>query len=230
MPDFQLRFGVFVPALPQVRHFKIIICNLVSALGVLVMLAGAGPATAEAQARLMSGGGRIEVIRQGASAQAMRNQMFLENDRLRTGPGAFAWLDLGMGSRAVLSENTEVELQAAVGSIRVLFVGGTLRMVSSAPMTVATGDGEFASVGGFLDMKLSYQEARLTFAIAKGSVNTIGLTPNVTVASAEDKAVRTYISGRHSYHKFDPVPHRKYPNLNIYPNAFFSPRPRGYSY
>jgi hypothetical protein len=220
-----------VQAFPRVGHFKLPIRNLVSRLVVLVMLVGAGPATAAAQARLISGGGRIEVLRQGVSTQAIRNQMLLENDRLRTGLASFASVEFGIGNRAMLGEQTEVEFQPNVEGIRVLVERGTLRIVSHAPVTVVTSEGEFVSAGGSLDMNLSYREGRLTFAIAKGSVNTNGLSLNVTIASAEHESVRTYVTGRRSHHTFDPVPHPIHKYLNfIYPNVIFSPRARGYPF
>lgn len=165
-------------------------------LGLFVMCLELCTGTAGAQARLASGGGRIEVVRQNASSPAVPNQSLMEDDRVRTGNGSFATLELAPGARVVLGEQTEVELRSSQTDIRVSLERGTIKVFSNSRMAVITKDGEFSNAGGILEMDLNYRDSKLTIAIADGSVNTTGLTSNIVFAATNaSSASRTYVAG-----------------------------------
>ena len=193
-------------------------------LGFFVVCLGLCGGAADAQARLTSGGGRIEVVRQNAPVPAVPNQLLLENDRLRTGNGSFATLELAPGNRIILREQTEVELLNIQTDLRISLERGAVKVLSNSQMVVMTKDGQFSNGAGALEMDLSYRDTKLTLAVASGSVNAAGLTSNVAFAAVNNSpATRTYVSGGHHNRIFAASSQPAYGAWYAYPYIYINP-------
>ena len=199
----------------------------------LIALFSSTTLNAQSNARLAARTGTVEILRAGAWTPANFGDPINSGERLRTGAGSSAAIDLGPGRIVTLSDRTEVEVRDLNGFPAVRLETGNIKVVSEADIQVSTKETTLASAEKPLDMELGYQGDSLNLTVVAGAVR----NGSIVIRGTEDATKRTYASGGRRtrsentvvYPTFYFYPYVVYGNQGVVPNTSQNPPYPGYS-
>jgi hypothetical protein len=106
--------------------------------GFLVLLTASVAVPLQAQSSATLGGriGTVQIFRNGSWEQANPGDAIASGERVRTGTGSSAAVELGPGRVVILNDRSEAELREANGSPSLQLRSGTMRVSSEANLPV----------------------------------------------------------------------------------------------
>lgn len=188
--------------------------GLTSIVALFSVLSLQAQTPAQSSARLVAGGGIVEVLRNNTWGQVAAGELINPGDRIRTATGSSAALELGPGTVITLSEATEIQVRDSNGSPFVQLDSGNMKVFSATDIQVAAKDIMLQSVERPLDMQVGVQADRLNLMVLSGAVRNGG----VTIRGSEDTSVRTYTANARSLHHG-----YSYPDSGLYSNFYIYP-------
>lgn len=185
---------------------------LIAALGVAGLHAQTGAAS---RARLVARGGTVETQRGNVWIALNPGEEISPGQRVRTGGGSTAALELGPGKIITLSERTEVQIRDSNGSPFVQLETGNMKVVSAETIQVAAKDTTLESTEPPLDMEVGIQADRLNLTVITGAVR----NGQMTIRGAEDTSKRTFTAGG----RWRTQENTPQGNALVYPGMYFYP-------
>ena len=135
----------------------------------LAMALSTAPLNAQSFAGIVGGNGAVEVFRDASWIPASIPGTLAAGEKLRTGHGSFATLELASGAVAALGANAEVEVR----DNRLFVASGTVRVLATRMIEIGT-----------VGIRLNGAEFPLEMEITQPD----GLEPQVTVSSGAVRA------------------------------------------
>lgn len=187
----------------------------ISGLLVITLSAIVSTANAQSSAKLVAGNGTIEMSRGSGWSIIGSTDQILPKDRIRTGVGSFATLELGPGKGIVLGDQTEIALPQLGSSPTVVLASGALKVVSDSDIRVDAKGSVLESAGEPFEMDVIERSGKFNLIVLKGAVR----SGAIIIRPAGDSASRTYTTGSFRQ-RFGPtvVP----PTVYIYPYAGYA--------
>jgi hypothetical protein len=185
------------------------------AVGVVHAQSTSGPT-----ARLVIRSGTVEVQRANGWVPIAAGEIVNPGERIRTGTGSRAAVEIEPGKVVTLNESSEIQLGLATSSSPLVQLeGGSMKVISSSNIQVAAKDTKLESTDKPVDLELGYEADKLNLTIFNGAVRN---GPVVIHGGTEDPNVRTYSAGtRPQYDVSNEVP---YPTFYIYPYFLYGHR------
>jgi FecR protein len=191
---------------------------LIWAFGVGVLTAQSTPAPT---ARLVIRSGLVEVQRGNVWKPIAAGEPVNPGERIRTGSGSRAAVEIEPGKVVTLNELSEIQIQLApsASSPLVQLESGSMKVVSASNIQVAAKDTKLESTDRPVDLELGYDADKLNLTIFNGSVRN---GPMVINGGNQDPNVRTYTAGtRPQFEITDDVP---IPTFYVYPYFLYGNR------
>ena len=173
---------------------------------------------------LVARSGIVEVQRNNIWSRIMPGETVNMGERVRTGAGSAAALEIGPGKVITLSDSTEVEVRDSNGSPVVQLERGNMKVFSATDIQVAAKETTLESVERPLDMQVGLESDRLNVMVFSGAVR----NGKVTIHGTQDPNVRTYTANGQSRHQYGYSNFYSdfYPTYYIYPYFMYgNPNP-----
>ena len=169
---------------------------------------------------LVARSGIVEVQRNNIWSQITPGETVNMGERVRTGAGSSAAIEIGPGTVVTLSDSTEVEVRDSGGSPVVQLEKGNMKVFSATDIQVAAKETTLESVGRPVDMQVGVESDRLNVMVFSGAVR----KGKMTIHGTQDPNVRTYTANGQSRHPYGYS--NVYPTYNIYPWVMYgNPNP-----
>jgi len=181
-------------------------------LGVVALNAQNAPGTG---ARLAIRSGIVEVQRGNVWQPVMAGESLNAGQRIRTGRGSMASLEIGPDKMVTLNEQSEVQVGA--GPI-VRLESGSMKVLSASAILIATKDAVLEPAIVPLDLELGYEADRLNLSVFSGAVRNGSM---IIRGGNPDPSVRTYSAGRMFPRRNDFEREREWPTVYANPNFMF---------
>jgi hypothetical protein len=193
-------------------------------LQLLIWVVGAGvlnaQSTSTTSARLVIRSGVVEVQRGNAWMPIASGEAINPGERIRTGTGSRAAVEIEQGKVVTLNERSEIQLGASATSPLIQLESGSMKVVSASNIQVAAKDTKLESADRPLDLELGYETDKLNLTIFNGSVRNGAMV--IHGGSQDDPSVRTYRAGmRPQFEITNEVPN---PTFYIYPYFLYGNR------
>jgi hypothetical protein len=133
-------------------------------------------------------------------------------DRVRTGSGSSAAIEIAPDKVVTLTENSEIRIGELTAAPAVQLEGGSMKVFSASDIQVGAKDTMLRTAERPLDLELGYDADQLNLTIFNGAVRNGDV---VIHGRGEDRSVRTYsANGRRQGHSEIIVPN---PTFYVYP-------------
>ena len=181
-------------------------------VGIMTLIALFSTVTLNAQSRatLAARIGTVEVMRNGAWTVVGLGEAINAGERLRTGEGSSAAVDLGPGRIITLSEGSQIEVIASNGSAAVRLEIGNIKVVSEGDIQVSTKETTLTTGDKPLHMELGYKGDDINVKVITGAVR----NGPMVIWGAEESTKRIYSSGGRG---------RRSGSTVVFPNVYFYP-------
>jgi hypothetical protein len=165
---------------------------LIAIFGVAVLNAQPAPRSA----RLAIRNGLVEVQRGNGWVPIVSGDTLNTGERIRTGSGSSAAIELGAGKVVTLTELSQMQLGASNTSLVPQIENGSMKVFSSSQIQVAAKDTILESVNPPVDLELGYQSGNLNLRVFNGAVKNGAMT--IHGENLESFSSRTVTAGRSS--------------------------------
>jgi hypothetical protein len=145
-------------------------------------------------ARLAIRSGIVEVERGGLWHPIGAGEALNPGERVRTGTGSTAAIEIGPRQVITLNEQSQVQI-GRPGSALVQLETGSMKVFSASNVQLAAKDALLETTEPPVDLELGYRSDKLYLTVFNGAVR----NGSVSIRGAtEDPSVRTYVAGRRS--------------------------------
>ena len=189
-------------------------CILIAGFSALAM----AQSSPQANTMLVARSGSVEIQRGSGWAPLALSERVNAGDRVRTGAGSSAAIQIEPGKIITLKEQSEIQLRSSNGSQQVRLDAGSMKVFSATDMQVAAKDTVLESAERPLDMEVGLQGDRLNVTVLGGAVR----NGSVVIRGIQDPGTRTYtadgVNGRQQQHGGYQV---VYPTISVFPYFFY---------
>jgi hypothetical protein len=142
-------------------------------------------------------GGIVDVIDSSGSAAATRGQPLVESEKIHTGGASFADLIIGSNGEALMSEQTQIQLQRLGASPLLWLEHGKVKVRSSGPdVLIQTKFGLFSAVEWPFEVEVTNLGGTVNVVVTEGRIRTQNPDPaSITFGAPGDKGFRSFTAG-----------------------------------
>ncbi len=195
------------------RLKRVALCFVMAGLGVAAYAQSNAPMNTMIVAR----SGIVEIQRGGGWVPLGASDPVNMGDRIRTGSGSSAAIQIEPGKIVTLREGSQIQIRGANGMPLVHLDSGDMKVFSASDIQVSAKDTVLETAERPLDMELGFQGDRLNVMVLGGAVR----NGQVVIRGIQNLDARTFtansanvLSQRNGYQVV-------YPNVTIYPYFYF---------
>ncbi len=166
--------------------------------------------------RVVAAGGVVEIFNGNTWIEALRGQPVETGQRVRTGVASFAYIVVAPDKAVTLTDQTEIQLRDTGGKPAIFLEQGSMKLEAGSEITVSTKDSTLDSLGGPVELQVTYRDSTADVSVLRGAVRSGALI----LRAAADSRSRTYVVGGKQRYGVSPA----YPNVSVYPYVVYTDR------